>query len=260
MTEPDTEAVRQHSREAAGFSAGYEQLGQDPYASCFAYSRRRLDLLLERLLPAWPGAPRLLDVGCGTGHHLKALRARGYDAVGVDGSAAMLAEARRTDARVPLAHSDVTALPFRPASFDAALSIEVLRYLPEPLPLLREIARVLRPGGRCLVTAVPWLSLNGYPLLNRLLPRRARGFSPLRQYFTSERALRRSLSAAGLETTDVHGVYWGPVNWVERLAPSRLPAFLRRWEATDARASARAWGRATANMLLAVARKREDAA
>jgi SAM-dependent methyltransferase len=260
VTDTDTEAVRQHSREAAGFTAGYGQLAQDPYASCFAYSRRRLDLLLARLLPETSAEPRVLDVGCGTGHHLKALRARGYAAVGVDGSGAMLAEARQTDQTAPLAQSGVDRLPFRSEAFDAAVSIEVLRYLDQPLPMLREIARVLRPGGRCLVTAVPWLSLNGYPLLNRLLPARAQGFSPLRQHFTSVGGLRRQLEAAGLEEIEVHAVYWGPVNWVERLAPSRLPAFLRRWEAADERASARGWGRATANMLLAVARKPEGGA
>lgn len=254
MIDSDTEAVRQHSREAESFTAGYGQLAQDPYASCFAYSRRRLDLLLLRLLPETAASPRLLDVGCGTGHHLKALRARGYDAVGVDGSGAMLAEALQTDASAPLAQCDVGTLPFRAETFDAALSVEVLRYLDQPLPMLREIVRVLRPGGRCLVTAVPWLSLNGYPLLNRLLPSRA-GFSPLRQYFTSVRGLTRQLQAAGLHAIEVHAVYWGPINWVERLAPARLPAFLRRFEGTDARASARGWGRATANMLLAVARK-----
>lgn len=259
MTDTDTEAVRQHSREAAGFTAGYEQLGQDPYVSCFAYSRRRLDLLLARLLPATAAPLRLLDVGCGTGHHLKALRARGYDAVGIDGSGAMLEQARGADPKAPLLLSDVTALPFREHSFDAALSVEVLRYLEDPAPLLQEIARVLRPGGRCLVTAVPWLSLNAYPLLNRLLPR-GRGFSPLRQYFTSVRALRRALAAAGLEAIEVHAVYWGPVNWVERLAPRRLPGFLRRFEASDARASGSGWGRATANMLLAVARRPEGGA
>lgn len=254
MTDSDTEAVRQHSREAESFTAGYEQLGQDPYASCFAYSRRRLDQLLARLLPADPAKRDLLDVGCGTGHHLHALRARGYRAAGVDGSGAMLREARGVAAGAPLAQSDVTALPFRAASFDAALSVEVHRYLADPLPLLREIARVLRPGGTCFVTAVPWLSLNGYPLVNRLLPPRP-GFSPLRQYFTSVGALRRQLTQAGLDPVDVHAVYWGPLNWVERLAPGRLPGFLRRFEATDARVSAGAWGRSTANMLLAVARR-----
>jgi SAM-dependent methyltransferase len=257
MTDTDTEAVRQHSREAESFTAGYDQLGQDPYASCFAYSRRRLDLLLGRLLPKPASPQRLLDVGCGTGHHLKALRARGYDATGVDGSGAMLGQAHGLDPSAPLAQSDVQALPFRSASFDAALSVEVHRYLADPLPFLREIARVLRPGGACYVTAVPWWSLNGYPLLNRLLPARSPGFSPLRQYFTTVGALRRELESAGLAAVEVHAVYWGPLNWIERLAPSRLPGFLRRFEATDARASLSGWGRSTANMLLAVARKPE---
>lgn len=254
MTDSDTEAVRQHSREAAAFTAGYDQLGQDPYASCFAYSRRRLDQLLARLLPASPARGDLVDVGCGTGHHLKALRARGYRAVGVDGSGAMLAQARGVDAAAPLAQSDVTALPLRAESFDAALSVEVHRYLADPLPLLREIARVLRPGGLCFVTAVPWLSLNGYPLVNRLLPSRP-GFSPLRQYFTSVGGLKAQLAAAGLVPVEVHAVYWGPLNWVERFAPRRLPGFLRRFEATDARVSSSGWGRPTANMLLAVGRR-----
>lgn len=254
MSDSDTEAVRQHSREAESFTAGYDQLGQDPYASCFAYSRHRLDLLLARLLPARPARKDLVDVGCGTGHHLKALRERGYDAIGVDGSGAMLGQARGVDPGAPLAQSDVTALPFRSASFDAALSVEVHRYLADPLPLWREIARVLRPGGHCFVTAVPWLSLNGYPIVNRLLPSRP-GFSPLRQYFTSVGALPAQLVAAGLEPVGVHAVYWGPLNWVERLAPRRLPGFLRRFEAADARVSASGWGRATANMLLVVGRR-----
>ena len=53
------------------------------------------------------------------------------------------------------------------ASFDAVLCIEVLRYLPDIGPCVREIARVLRPGGVALVTASPLFNLNGYPLFNR---------------------------------------------------------------------------------------------
>jgi SAM-dependent methyltransferase len=255
----EDEAVAQHSREAGDFARGYEQLERDPYATCFAYSRRRLDLLLTRLLPAARGDVRLLDVGCGTGHHLARLGARGYRGAGVDGSGAMLAQTRALLSGVPLVQGDVTRLPFATAAFDVALCVEVLRYLPDGRPLLREIARVLRPGGTCLVTAVPRLSLNGYPLVNRLLPR-ARGFSPLRQHFTSVRALRRELERAGLSAEAVHPVYWGPVNWVERLLPRLLPGFLRRWERLDAAACARAWTGSTANMVLAVARKRGERA
>jgi len=250
----EDEAVAQHSREAHDFTRGYEQLERDPYATCFAYSRRRLDLLLARLLPETREGTRLLDVGCGTGHHLARLASRGYRCAGVDGSAGMLGQARALGLGAPLAQGDVARLPFASAAFDVALCVEVLRYLPDGGPLLREIARVLRPGGTCLVTAIPRLSLNGYPLVNRLFPR-GRGFSPLRQYFTGVRALRRDLERAGLAPCAVHPVYWGPVNWVERLLPRLLPRVLRRWEPIDAAACARTWTGATANMLLAVARK-----
>ena len=265
MTED--EAVAQHSREAGDFTRGYEQLERDPYATCFAYSRRRLDLLLARLLPGAHGDVRLLDVGCGTGHHLAWLAARGYRCAGVDGSGAMLAQTGfRSSGQSPsslirpvLVQGDVARLPFASGAFDMALCVEVLRYLSDGGQLLREIARVLRPGGTCLVTAVPRCSLNGYPLVNRLWPR-GRSFSPLRQHFTSVRALRRELERAGLGAEAVHPVYWGPVNWVERLLPRRLPGILKRWERLDAAACARAWTASTANMVLAVARKRDEGA
>jgi SAM-dependent methyltransferase len=255
----EDEAVAQHSREAMDFARAYEQLQRDPYATCFAYSRRRLELLLARLLPETRPGWRLLDVGCGSGHHLARLSARGYRCAGVDGSAAMLAQARGVAPGVPLARGDVTRLPFASAAFDAVLCVEVLRYLPDGGGLAREIARVLRPGGTCLVTAVPRLSLNGYPIVNRLRPR-VGTFSPLRQHFTSVRALRRGLVGAGLTAVAVYPVYWGPVNWVERLLPRRLPGFLKRWEPLDAALCARAWSGPTANMLLAVARKPEERA
>lgn len=253
MTE--NEAVAQHSREAADFARGYVQLGRDPYQSCFVYSRRRLALRLDRVLPARGDGLRILDLGCGTGHHLAQLRARGFDAVGIDGSAAMLGQARALDGQARLAQSDGARLPFAAGAFDFVLCVEVLRYLPDARPTLREIARVLKPGGACLATAVPWLSLNGYPLVNRLVPRAlSPGFSPLRQYFTSVGRLRRELAGAGFARAEVQAVYWGPLNWVERLTPSLLPRVLRAWERVDHAACASGLARSTSNMLLAVAR------
>jgi SAM-dependent methyltransferase len=252
----EDEAVAQHSREAADFAASYLQLERDPYLSCFVYSRRRLALLLDRVLPARGDGLRLLDLGCGTGHHLAQLRARGFDAVGIDGSGAMLGQARALDRQARLAQSDGARLPFATGAFDFVLCVEVLRYLPDTRPTLAEIARVLKPGGIGLATAVPWLSLNGYPLLNRLVPRAlSPGCSPLRQYFTSVGRLRRELAEAGFGSADVHAVYWGPLNWVERLTPRLVPRFLRAWERVDRAASASALARSTSNMLLAVARK-----
>ena len=244
-------AVDVHSRQAGQFAASYDELEWDPYASCFTYSRMRLEQALKRYLPPVGAGIRALDVGCGTGHYLKDLVSRGCDAVGVDASAQMLDEARRSSPTAELHQADVASLPFADRSFDLALCVEVLRYLPDPQPCMAEMARVIRPGGMCLATAAPLFSINGYPLVNRLVLLAPVGnFTRLKQYFTTPSKLRTQFQAAGFSAVEVHGVYTGPINWVERLAPRRLSPFLRRWEATDRRLADRPSLRGLSNMLL----------
>ncbi|SOE25923.1 Methyltransferase domain-containing protein [Streptomyces sp. OK228] len=95
---------------------------------------------------------RVLDAGCGTGRALPSLRA----AVGPSGvvvaadlTPAMLAAAvragRHRDGQLLLA--DVTALPLRTESLDAVLGAGLIAHLPNPAENLRELARVVRPGG-----------------------------------------------------------------------------------------------------------------
>jgi SAM-dependent methyltransferase len=182
----------------------------------------------------------------------------GFAVVGVDGSAEMLAHARAANPDVPLQRADLQNLPFPNATFDVVLSIEVLRYLPEPALALREMARVLRPGGVLVATAAPLFNLNGYWVVNRLvcaLP--IRGFTRLRQFFVTSAGLRANLRAAGFDGVEVHGVYLGPVNWVERLAPRALPRVLRAWERFDTGWADRRPFRELANMFVARA-VRED--
>lgn len=94
----------------------------------------------------------MLDAGCGTGRALPPLRA----AVGPSGvvvaadlTPAMLAAAvragRHRDGQLLLA--DVTALPLRTESLDAVLGAGLIAHLPNPAENLRELARVVRPGG-----------------------------------------------------------------------------------------------------------------
>jgi ubiquinone/menaquinone biosynthesis C-methylase UbiE len=105
---------------------------------------------------------------------------------------------------------DVDELPFPNGSFDFIICVEVLRYLPSSSPCIREMARVLKPGGVCLATAAPQLSLNGYWLINQLTSRVKIGdMTRLKQFFTTSGQLRREFVAAGFETPDIHGVYCG---------------------------------------------------
>jgi 2-polyprenyl-3-methyl-5-hydroxy-6-metoxy-1,4-benzoquinol methylase len=184
------------------------------------------------------------------------LRRRGFEVVGLDGSESMLRECGANGPELRVIRADVEALPVRSGQFDIVLCIEVLRYLPRVSACLREMARVLRPGGVCLVTATPAFNLNGYWLVNRLvtaLP--IPGFTRLRQYFLRSSGLRREMVAAGFQSPEIRGVYFGPVNWVERLAPRAVPMALRTWEPVDAALADRPVFREFSNMFLAYARR-----
>jgi SAM-dependent methyltransferase len=104
-----------------------------------------------------PDGGDVLDVPCGFGRHTLPLARAGYRAVGVDRSAALLAEAERRaqgDLRPRLVHADYRRLPFAEAGFDAAVCLFTsLGYLgdEEDARVLAEIGRVLRPGGRLVI-------------------------------------------------------------------------------------------------------------
>jgi ubiquinone/menaquinone biosynthesis C-methylase UbiE len=97
---------------------------------------------------------RALDVGCGTGALIeRATRASPARFVGVDLSPEMLAAARaRLGPRPELVAGSAAALPFRSGAFDLAVSTSALHHWDDPLPALREMERVLRPGGMVAIT------------------------------------------------------------------------------------------------------------
>jgi demethylmenaquinone methyltransferase / 2-methoxy-6-polyprenyl-1,4-benzoquinol methylase len=118
-------------------------LGQDPRWRSFLVSR----------IEAGP-AHTVLDVATGTGAvAIELVRRTGCSVVGLDQSAEMLAEARRRVAatglagRIELVEGTADALPFDDGSFDALTFTYLLRYVDDPATTLRELARVVRPGG-----------------------------------------------------------------------------------------------------------------
>lgn len=89
----------------------------------------------------------VLDLGCGKGRFAARLRERGANVVGVDLSAAMLA----AGSGFPRARATARRLPFRAGTFDAVVAIEMLEHVDAVDPILAEIRRILRPGGRLAI-------------------------------------------------------------------------------------------------------------
>jgi ubiquinone/menaquinone biosynthesis C-methylase UbiE len=110
---------------------------------------------VQRHLDLPPGS-RLLEVGCGRGHLVKALRADGVDAVGVD----LNPEAVTHAVTEGLSQMDATALRYPDATFDAVVSMHAIEHIPDLDAALAEMVRVVRPGG-ALVLVYPAEPIQG---------------------------------------------------------------------------------------------------
>ena len=97
-----------------------------------------------------PGV-EVLEIGTGTGGMLHALLQRGVRARGVEINPALIAESRQWFGDLPVQPVSGVALPFPDASFDLVLSFDVFEHIRDSDAHLREVSRVLRPGGRYLV-------------------------------------------------------------------------------------------------------------
>jgi ubiquinone/menaquinone biosynthesis C-methylase UbiE len=144
---------------------------------------------------------RLLEVGCGPGVMLPDLLAMGFEVHGIDVSAEMIRSAEQHMASHALASrcrlrvGDAERLRYSDASFDAVLSMGVLEYLPDYATALREIARVLKPGGQAVLTVPNQASAyhvarSGYLTCRRLVGgRRTPSVARPRVPWTLDRAL-----------------------------------------------------------------------
>jgi ubiquinone/menaquinone biosynthesis C-methylase UbiE len=110
-------------------------------------------------------AKRVLDVGCGPGVLVEHLRRLGCDVWGVDGSVRMIEQAQQNygrDKRVHFVVGDATALPFADNSFDALTCTGVIDRIDRHEVALREMVRVLQPGGTLLLAVPNLLSPNAF--------------------------------------------------------------------------------------------------
>lgn len=99
-----------------------------------------------------PGT-RLLDAGCGAGLLALLASLRGSQVFALDASPDLLAVARERLPDADVREGDLEALPYPDASFDAVVAVNSIFYAADMAAAMRELARVVRPGGRVVVTA-----------------------------------------------------------------------------------------------------------
>lgn len=186
-------------------------------------ARYRRSLLWEdvrRVLKLVPPGSRMLDVGCGSGDILVLAAERGLQVTGVEFAPEAVAyarEARGLDVR----QGTLEDARFEDASFDVVTMWHVLEHVPDPVGTLREVRRVLKPGG-AVVVQVP----NYGGLQARLFRERWYGLDvPRHLHHFTPRTLRRAFEAARLEwrALDHRSFRCNPVIFVSSLLPALEP-------------------------------------
>lgn len=212
---------------STGIGAGGDPVGAYDawYATDLGAAAHQVELCLVAGLAVPAPGERALDVGCGTGNYTGWLAAQGLDVTGLDRDPSMLAAAR---AKVPGARfreGDVTALPFADSAIDLVLAVTLFCFLngEQRQAAVRELLRVVRPGGRVVVGELGRYSL--WAARRRL--KGWRGSERWRSaHFTTGGELCRLFEQGGAGSmTTRYGLYLPP--WNTRLVVARAPAFER---------------------------------
>jgi SAM-dependent methyltransferase len=178
----------------AGYFAGSDHAsGYDDYASLEVSLRHNFVRRLRALGAPREGA-RLLDLGAAYGFAVDEARRLGWRAVGLEVSPTAARRAAETIRAAVVAVGDAQHVPFADDCFDVVTLWDVLEHLPEPHAAMTEVARVLRPGGRLVLTTGDVGSLAA-----RVSGVRWHLYTlPEHVFFYSREGLRRLLAAHGL--------------------------------------------------------------
>jgi ubiquinone/menaquinone biosynthesis C-methylase UbiE len=146
--------------------------------------------------------PLILDLGCGAGTYCRFLRKKGFRTIGLDYSFPMLKGAQKLqgDKRIQFLNGEAYNLPLSDHSVDVVVCIGVLQTLSDEKKAIREIHRILRPGGVCFLDGINALGLN--ELIKWKPVDHIRTYNPF--------VLRKYLEQNGFQRPKIIGTYMLP--------------------------------------------------
>jgi 2-polyprenyl-3-methyl-5-hydroxy-6-metoxy-1,4-benzoquinol methylase len=148
------------STQQQDYEAFYEGFFEEKDLEAYDRDRRmniRRDTLNQYLAQHFPNKAKILDVGCGLGDVLNDIeRQFNHELHGMDYAQSNVKVAqKRLEGKASIIQGNIYDLPYESDSFDLALCLEVLEHIEDDQRAIREIARVLKPGG-VLIAAVPY--------------------------------------------------------------------------------------------------------
>ncbi len=256
------EAITLHDKEANLFEDAYQLAEKDYFATSFTYGRKKLQVVLEQALQALPKGSSVLDIGCGTGEHLKRYHELGFNVTGIEPAEEMRLRAQEQNPTASILDGVITNLPFEDGSFDFISTIEVLRYLhrTDIQQAYHEMLRVLKPGGQLFFTMVNRFALNGFYVFDifrkslfHLLPHKEAAHCE----FVTPKRVQRDLNKLGVKEITFQGPMFAPFIFTYRINPKLGARVARSLESFSDSLCQKKWMVPLSGCLVVIAKRPE---